>query len=256
MFNKFIIISKYTFMDIFKSKIFYVTIVVGLATMLMTYVATEFTYGVPSKVALDFGLGMLSISSLSISIFMGVTLLSKEIESRTLYMVISRPVPRWVFISGKISGLITVLVVNLLILSVMTILTTYFLGGKLSPIILIAICFNLIEAILLLLVVILFSLFSNTIISTVASLIILASGHAIKEAQGALFVESRPFLKMIVDFYHLVLPAFYKLNFKEFVVYSQTIDTTYVIQAFVYGSLYSLFLFFMIVYVFKLKNFD
>ena len=79
--------------------------IVAAYTFRETYVATEFTYGVPERVALDFGLGMLSLSSLSISLFLGVSLLSKEIESRTVYMVISRPVPRFAFIIGKILGL-------------------------------------------------------------------------------------------------------------------------------------------------------
>lgn len=256
MLRKLLIISKYTFTDILKSKVFYITIIVGLATMLMTFVATEFTYGVPEKVALDFGLGMLSLSSLAISVFMGSILLSKEIESRTIYMVISRPVPRWVFISGKVLGLIGVLKVNLLILSAMTLLCSYLLGGSITPITLVAIVFNLLEAILLLLVVVLFSLFSNTTLSVVISLLILVSGHAVKETQGILFVENRPTLKAVLEFYHLVLPGFYKLNFKEFVVYTQTIDFVYVSHAFLYGSFYSLFLFFLIVTIFNVKNID
>lgn len=231
MLNKLLVITKYTFLDILKSKVFYITIFVGFATMLMTYIATEFTYGVPGKVALDFGLGMLSLSSLGISIFMGASLLTKEIESRTLYMVISRPVPRWVFISGKLLGLICVLLINLITLSAMTLGTSFFLGGAISEMTFIAIAFNLIEAILLLLVVVLFSLFSNTILATVMSLVILASGHAVKETHGTVFVEHRPVLKIILEFYHMVLPAFYKLNFKEFVIYSQTVDYGFVVQS-------------------------
>src|SRR4051812_6786124 len=102
--NKTFIISYYTFKEILKSKILVNVFFVGLALMGITYVATEFTYGVPEKIAIDFGLGTLSFSSLGISLFLGVGLLSKEIESRTLYMVISRSVPRYAFILGKIAG--------------------------------------------------------------------------------------------------------------------------------------------------------
>lgn len=256
MIQKLHIIAKYTFKDILKSKIFYVTLVVGLATMLMTYVATEFTYGVPEKVALDFGLGMFSLSSLGIAIFMGANLLSQEIESRTLYMVISRPVPRWVFILGKLIGLTSVLVINLIILSTMTLLTSYLLGGILSPMTFIAIGFNLLESILLMLVVVFFSLFSNVTLSTIISLVILVSGHAVKETQNTSFVEHRPVLKGILEIYHLVLPAFYKLNFKEFVVYNQAIDVTYVLSSFAYGCTYSFFLLFLIIKIFNSKNLD
>ena len=92
--SKSLIVAYYTFKEILKSKILLNVFFVGLGLMLVTYVATEFTFGVPERVAVDFGLGMLSLSSLAISLFLGVGLLSKEIESRTVYMIISRPVPR------------------------------------------------------------------------------------------------------------------------------------------------------------------
>lgn len=256
MLAKYLIITRYSFTEIFKSKILYVTLAVGVATMLMTYVATEFTYGVPEKVAIDFGLGMLSLSSLGIALFMGATLMPKEIESRTIYMVISRPVPRWVFISGKLSGLSLVLLLNLIILSGMTLLTNYLLGGQLSAMTFVAIGFNLLEAILLLMVVVLFSLFSNTIITVVISLILLVAGHAIKETQNILFVQGKELLKGLLSFYHMVLPAFYKLNFKDFVLYNQSVEPMIIMKSLLYGVTYSLFLFFIIVAIFNRKNLD
>lgn len=126
--DKILIVAKYTLKEILKSKVLYITLVIGVALMIVTYVATEFTYGVPEKVSLDFGLGMLSLSSIGISIFMGATLLPNEIDSRTVYMVISRPVPRWVFITGKVVGLIGVLAVNFAILSAMTLALYLSLG--------------------------------------------------------------------------------------------------------------------------------
>jgi len=69
--NKSLIIAAYTFKELLKSKILLNVFFIGLGLMLVTYVATEFTYGVPERVALDFGLGMLSISSLAISLFLG-----------------------------------------------------------------------------------------------------------------------------------------------------------------------------------------
>lgn len=256
MFHKFFIISKYTFTDFLKSKILYITLVVGLATTLMTYIATEFTFGVPQKVAIDFGLGILSLSSLAISIFMGVNLLPKEIDSRTVYMVISRPVPRYVFITGKIFGLLGILALNIFLLSAMTLSCVLMLDGKIDSAFLVAILFNFLEATLLLLVVVFFSLFANTTLSTVISVLFLLAGHAIKEVQGSSFVVNRESLKLMLDFYHLILPAFYKLNFKEFVIYNQFIPGNYILNSLCYGTLYSLFLFLMIIHIFNRKNLD
>lgn len=256
MINKILIISHYTLKEILKSRILYITLGLGLALMLVTYVATEFTFGVPEKVALDFGLGMLSLSSLGISLFMGATLLPNEINSRTVYMVISRPVPRWVFITGKIIGLMSVMLINVAFLSVLTLLCSYLLGGEINQVIFLAILFNILECMLLLLVVVFFSLFCNTILSTSISTVILMLGHAIKETQSTGFVEKRAFLKTILEIYHLILPGFYKLNLKDFVIYNQTIDSSYLMNSFLYGSCYSLFLFCLIIMIFNRKNLD
>lgn len=256
MFSKVLTISKYTAKEILKSKILYVTLIIGLALMVVTYVATEFTYGVPEKVALDFGLGMLSLSSLGISLFMGATLLSNEINSRTVYMVISRPVPRWAFITGKILGLVYVLLINVMILSMMTLTASSLLGGIINQAIIMAILFNVLECVMLLLVVVFFSLFTNTILASVIAFVVLLLGHAVKETQGLTFVLNRPFLKDALEFYHLILPGFYKLNLKDFVIYQQSIESGYLLSSALYSVLYSGFLFVMIVFLFNKKNLD
>ena len=121
-------IAKYTFREIIKSKILVNVLILGIVLLGATYVAFSFTYGEPARVALDFGLGMLTLSSVGIAIFIGVGLLSKEIESRTVYMIISRPVPRYAFITGKLLGLAGVLILNILLLTALT-LSLYFLTG-------------------------------------------------------------------------------------------------------------------------------
>jgi ABC-2 type transport system permease protein len=254
--HKVLTIAKYTAKEILKSRILYVTLFLGVVLAVATYVATEFTYGVPEKIALDFGMGLLSLSSLGIALFMGATLLTKEIDSRTVYMVISRPVPRWAFITGKLFGLFLVLMVNVSILSSMTLLCSALLGGRIDTVILSTILFNLLECTLLMLFVVFFSLFANYILASCISLSILLIGHAVKEAQALMFVEHRTFIKKVLELYHLVLPGFYKLNLKEFILYNQKVETSYLVNSFLYGSLYSAFLFSMIVYLFNRKNLD
>lgn len=254
--SKIRLIAYYTFKEILKSKILLNVFLIGLGLVGFVFVATEFTYGVPEKVALDFGLGMLSFSSLGIALFMGATLLPKEVDSRTVYMVISRPVPRFAFILGKILGLFGVLVVNIFLLSSMTLLVTYILGGSVNGLILWAILFNVIECLLLLLVTVFFSLFTNNILSSLMSFVLLLLGHAIQESQSIGFVVNRPLLGGLLKFYHLVLPGFYKLNLKDFVLYHQSLEIGYLMGNLFYGLAYSLFVLFMIIFFFNQKNLD
>ncbi|HXH31684.1 MAG TPA: hypothetical protein VNJ01_12795 [Bacteriovoracaceae bacterium] len=249
-------IAYFTFKELLKSKILINVFFVGLGLMVVTYVATEFTYGVPERVALDFGLGMLSISSLAISLFLGVGLLSKEIESRTVYMVISRPVPRFAFILGKILGLMGIQLVNVLILSLMTVASTSFLGGELTSLFAWAIGFILLESFLLLLIVVLVSLLANNVLTVLLSLVILFLGHSIKDTQEIAFVKSQPLLSLLLEAYNFILPAFYKLNLKDFILYNTSLPLGYLLPNLAYGVLYSLALLFFIIVIFNRKNID
>ncbi|WPU65534.1 ABC transporter permease [Peredibacter starrii] len=250
------VIAYYTTKEILKSKILINVFLVGLAMMVISYVASEFTYGVPQKVALDFGLSMLWFSSCGIALFMGVGLISKEIDSRTVYMIISRPVPRYAFVLGKIAGLIAVLVINIALLAGMTLLASAFLGGEISDLVYWTLGFTLLEAILLLLVVIFFSLIANNILAIIISFLLLTVGHAVQETQNYLFVTSRPLLKSVLEFYHLILPAFYKFNLKDFMLYNQTLPLDYLLINLTYGVIYSLFVLVLIIFLFNRKNLD
>ncbi len=254
--NKTLTIALYTFKEIWKSKILLNVFFVGIGLMIVTYVATEFTYGVPERVALDFGLGMLSLSSLAISLFLGVGLLSKEIESRTVYMVISRPVPRFAFILGKLIGLMGIQAVNVLILAIMTLTATKFLGGVLSELIFWTVGFIFLESLMLLLVVVLLSLMANNILSVLFSLALLLLGHVIKDTQEISFVKNNVFVVKILDVYHFILPAFYKLNLKDFVIYKNNLPASYLWGNLAYGILYSSFLLILVVFIFQRKNLD
>lgn len=249
-------ISYYTFKELLKSKILLNVFFVGIGLIVITYVATEFTYGVPERVALDFGIGMLSISTIGISLFLGVGLLSKEIDSRTVYMIISRPVPRYAFILGKLLGLIGIQVLNVLILSAMTLLVCKLLGGMISSLLIWAIFFVFLESILLLLVVVLTSLLANNILTVLLSVLLLMLGHAVKETQDVSFVKSHPIFKVLLEVYQFILPAFYKLNLKDFVIYKHELPLNYLLPNLAYGACYSGALLFFIIFLFNRKNLD
>lgn len=256
MLSKILTVARFTLHELLKSKILLITLFIGVLIAIATFVATEFTYGTPAKVALDFGFGMLSLSSLGIALFMGATLLPNELDSRTVYMVISRPVPRWCFILGKILGLMGVLVINVFILSVFTMTCLLLLGGELNQAIIFTAAFNILESLLLLLVVVFLSLFLNTILSSSTAFLVLFLGHAIQETQSITFVQNRAGFEYLLKFYHFFLPAFYKLNFKDYLVYERSIPQFEMFASFCYGLIYCLGLICLIIFIFNQKNLD
>ena len=72
----------------------------------------QISIGIERLVVINLGLTAVSLFGVVIAIFIGIGLVSKEIDKRTLYTVLSRPVRRWEFIVGKFFGLAGTLVVN------------------------------------------------------------------------------------------------------------------------------------------------
>lgn len=249
-------IAYYTFSEIVKSRILVNVAILGIGLMILTYVAFSFTYGEASRVALDFGLGMLSLSSVGIAIFIGVGLLSKEIENRTVYMIISRPVPRYAFILGKILGLVGILVLNILLLSLLTMALYFLTGGAFESLIGWSILFTIIESILVLLVVSVISLITTPTLSVLMTIMVYISGHAVSETKFTSLAKSTPWLSDVLDAYHFVLPGFYKLNIKDFLIYKQSLPLSYLAQTSLYGVLYAIFLCLLAIFIFDRKNLD
>jgi ABC-2 type transport system permease protein len=254
--KKCFVVAEYTFKEVLKSKVLLNVFFLGIGLMVVTFVGSEFTYGVPEKVAIDFGLGSLSLSSIVIAILMGVGLISQEIENRTIYMVLSRPITRTTFLIGRCAGLIGVLILNILILGIMSISFSLFLGGQFSPLIPWVLLFSILEAMIILLVVICFSLITNSTMTVIYSFAIYVLGHAISENQLAMFAKKSPMLGHLLQGYGFVFPNFSKLNIKDFILYEQSLDPNFLSFALAYGLLYIVVLIVVSCFIFNNKSLD
>ena len=254
--RKSIVIAHYTFLDIVRSKILLNIAFLGIGLVVLTYVAFQFTYGVPTKIALDFGLGTLGLSSVGIALFFGSNLLSKEIEQRTIHMIISRPVSRLSFLVGKLGGLGVILLLNILILSFQT-LSVYFLaGGSLTEVLVWAMVFIFIEALIVMLLVVFLALITSQTLSVLLTLALYFVGHALDNVKQLTFVVTHEFLGYIIDIYKFILPAFYLFNLKNYVIYQQHIELEILLKSLCYGATYILGLTLLCVFILNKKNLD
>jgi ABC-type transport system involved in multi-copper enzyme maturation permease subunit len=231
-------------------------IFLAIGLVCITYIASEFTYGATAKVSLDVGLGIMSISNLIIAIFIGSTLLSKEIEQKTLYMIISRPLSRASFLLGKILGLSSVLLLNTVILGILSVVLFVKNGGVLESLIYWALYFSFLESITVLIFAVLFSLITNTTLSVVYTVGIFIVGHALNETSKTFFLKISATTKIIVDFSYYIIPNFYRLNLKDLLLYQQSVPLNYLIFTQLYIYCYLVGLLAVVVVVFNKKNLD
>lgn len=85
----------------------------GILLVLGSYLISQMTAGQDLKIIKDLGLSALNLVGLLIAVFMGIGLVANEVERRSIYSLLSRPVTREQFILGKFCGLAMTLTVNL-----------------------------------------------------------------------------------------------------------------------------------------------
>src|ERR1700729_4034030 len=105
-------IASNTFREAVRDRVLYNLIAFALLLSGGAIFVGQISIGIERLVVVNLGLTAVSLFGIVIAIFIGIGLVSKEIEKRTLYTVLSRPVRRWEFIVGKFFGLASTLVVN------------------------------------------------------------------------------------------------------------------------------------------------
>jgi ABC-type transport system involved in multi-copper enzyme maturation permease subunit len=107
-----------TYRETIRDKILYNLILFALIMILSSLALSQLTIGNETKVILDLGLTSISIFGVLIAIFIGIGLVYKELEKRTVYALLAKPVHRYELILGKYLGLLFTLFVNLAIMTV------------------------------------------------------------------------------------------------------------------------------------------
>lgn len=250
------IIGKYTFIDLFKSRITLNVAILGLVLCVISYISYSFTYGVPQKVALDVGLGLLSLSSVAVALFLGASLLSNEIESRTVYVVLSRSVSRFQFLMGKLIGLSAILSLNIFILCLFIFGLFILLGGSLNSLLLWNVVFTILEALLVMLITVILSLATNKVVTILVSISLYVIGHAVNPQTMVAVLKQAPGLENIIEVINWFVPNFYKLNLKDLVLYQQNLETSYLVGTSAYALGYCIVLIIASLWIFKRKNLD
>jgi len=166
-----------TFREAVRDRILYLLLVVGIVAVAFSSFLGEISVGDKLHVIADTGLTAVSLLGVMISIFVGTGLIYKEIEKRTVYTILSRPVRRGEFILGKYLGLLLTAAVCMGLLSAGFLVYFSLAGGQVTGLLLLALLFIFVEVALVVAVAVLFSSASTPILSAVLTTVIFAAGR-------------------------------------------------------------------------------
>ena len=256
------------FRESVRDRVPYNLVLFSVLLIASSYLIGQLTAGQDVKIIKDLGLAAISVFGLFIAIFIGIGLVSKEVERRSIYALLSKPVSRSQFIAGKYAGLVLTLAVNVtvmaaalyLLLAYMTwVQPTAGLAGSetpgVDPALLKALFLIFVELMLVTALALFFSTFSSPILSAALTFGLYVAGHFNADLKNFdKVVDSRPAIWLARGVYH-VLPDLSAFDVKTEVVHGLPVTAGYLASTAAYGLAYIAALLLVATFVFSRRDF-
>lgn len=249
-------VAKNAFREAVRDRILYNLIIFVLLITASAIFLGELTAGQEARVIVNLGLSTTLIFGTFISIFVGVSLVSKEIEKRTVYSIFSKPVGRGEFIIGKYLGLCLTLLVNVAVMGIGVILAlVYVEGGRLASPVWGATLLIFLELTVLTGVAIMFSSFSSPALSALLTLFVFVIGHFSASLRDmADYLDSKA-ARLIFDGIYYLFPNFSHFTFITESSNGISAPSPMIGGAFLYALIYDVILLTITVVIFSRRNF-
>ena len=243
-----------TFRETVRDKVFILLVVFALIMIIASRIFGFLSVGQEIKIVKDLGLGSISVFSLLVAIFVGTTLVHKEIDKRTVYTIISKPIHRYQFIIGKYAGLNLTILVNMVVMSVFFYLSVRLMRGTWSLDLGLAILLIYVEVMMVTGLALLFSTFASPTLSAVFTFLSYVAGHLSNDLKFFGEQSENIFVNITTVGLYYVLPNLSKFNVKNEAVHGFAIPAGFYICSIVYGLLYCAMLVIVSSFIFERKN--
>ncbi len=209
-------VARNVFLEVVRDRILYVVGVFGVVMVLAITLLPEVAAGTENKLIIDTGLAAINLLSLFVVVFIGTGLINKEIEKKTVLVLIAKPISRLEFILGKHLGLSLVMA---MLISSLTALMLILLALSGVPfqlgLLLLAVLFMFLEMVLLTAAALMFGVVTSTVLATLMTLAIFAVGHETRNILELDRIAESESFRRIAEGLFLVLPDLERLNLKN-----------------------------------------
>lgn len=256
------------FKESVRDKVLYNLVFFAVLLMAASYLIGQLTAGQDIKIIKDLGLASIATFGLMIAVIIGIGLVWKEVERRTIYSLLSKPLQRHEFIVGKYFGLCFTLLVNVSAMVLAFYAVLAYMGATTpleqkaawttpatDPVLLKAVVLIFIELLLVTAIAIFFSAFSSPFLSAVLTLGLWVIGHFNADLRNFGAVVDSPTAAYIARGLYYVLPNFSAFDIKQQVVHGLPVPTTYLATTTAYGFVYIALLIVGAVAVFSRRDF-
>lgn len=253
--HKVLAIALNTFRETVRDKILYTLLVFAIAMIGSAAVLIRISVRAEGRIIQDLGLAAISIMGVLMATFVGITLVYKEVDRRTIFTIVSKPIHRYQFILGKYLGLLATLLVNVAAMALGLLLVARALEGHWGWILLPAVWLTYTELAVVTALATLFSAFTTPVLSATFTLSLFLIGRLSGDLVAFLGRAPSPALRAIAVGLYYALPNLRAFDVKGQVVLGHLPDPRWVVGATAYGTLYVVFVLAATVLIFQHRDF-
>ena len=251
-------IARNTFREAVRDRVLYNLLVFALLIIGGAIFLGELSGGPEAKIIVDLGLSATLLFGVFIAIFVGVGLVYKEIERRTLYAILSKPVGRGQFLAGKYLGLCLTLLVNVLVMGLGVSLALAYVAGGSSPLVMRiwpSILLIYLELTVITGVALLFSSFSTPILSALLTFLVFVIGHLSADLKSFAASMGGTAARWFFSALYYLLPNFSHYSFITAAAHGSVPNIATIGLALLYAGVYVTVLLSAATLIFNRRNF-
>ncbi len=243
-----------TFRENLRDKLLYNLLIFALLMIGSSLLLMRLTLGEFHRLLLDIGLGSVNMFSVLISIFVGIGLVSKEIDKKTIYIIVSKPVARFEFLLGKFFGLTLTVFVNMLIMTAGLLAVLLAKSVPIEAVLFKAIGLIVLECMVVAAVALLCSTFTSATLSAIFTLAVYVIGHLTPDLK-TFSQQMDGFGRNMLEGMYYPLPNLERFNLKGQVTHQLDVPLNDLLLIVAYGIAYTTFLLLLASVIFQRRDF-
>ena len=253
--NRILAVAANTFRETVRERVLYNLVFFAILMTLSGLLLGQLSIRQDEKILKDIGLAAMELFGTLIAIFLGVGLVSKEIERRSLFPLLAKPVSRDEFFVGKFLGLAFTLLVNLAVMSLGLYVTLWATGRALDPSLLRAIYPILLSLLLVVALAMLFSTLTSSALAAVCTVGVVLGGRYSDVIRNMREVApGAP--SLLANALYYAVPNFRNFDFKDRIVYGDVVPFSLLLWVTIYAFLYVAFALGVGLLVFRGRDFQ
>jgi len=235
------VVALNTFREAVRDRVLYNLVFFALLMIAAAILVGQISIGIEETVIVTLGLSAVSVIGLLIAIFIGVGLVSKEMDKRTLYALLAKPVRRWEFIVGKFGGLVLTLAINTAAMAAGVFVALYYVRHSLQRsdlTILIAVYFIVLKLALVVALALLFSSFTTPLLAILYTAGLYIAGQFVEEMRTFQSLTGSHALASFTKWLSYLLPNFENFNVMAIAAHGRSVPASLILQNTLYAVLY------------------